>query len=361
MKVKYLIPLMALVLFSCENKEEPIKVVAPIVKPNTEVIKAFKLQTNHQMVIAMHYNWGDKTGYNLINTPDSLDIIVLKNNFENMTDSKSMDLKAVQNEKLTKVIISCDLQNYSEDVEKQIKKEYKEAKKNQDKKWEQAARDKAEGKEVSEDNLKPSDISDVTAMYTKIKKNVTDKAIENLNKKLDNIKSAFSDLGKKYGFNGFSIKLPYDFTIVSEDKTKELLTYFTAIAGKNKDLILIVENPVLSLSQEISKANYLIASKPDDSMISTYEKQSSEWSDEAYFPSFNVKDTKLSEGFEDSKIFTASGLSKDKYLIKWQAPNKKGIAIYHSELMYYDVADIDGYILPYITLRELINTVNAQK
>ncbi len=347
MKTKYLIPFLLLGAVSCQTKEEPIEVIAP--KPqqelNVEALKAFKTTAEQRtQVIAMFSDWGQAPSYSSLSAlPDSLDIVVLMNNYDELNEARQADLKLVQERKGTKVLLELDLQKPIASSAKMAKKAFKKEKQALQETW----------------GTKPP--ADADMQIEKLKKTVFAKHQEELVSKLSQQEQAHIALLKQYGYKGLSLKLPYNFNFLPSDKVKELVKIYTDVAGKGKDAMLIIENPKTELRELVEMANLLVMSKPDENLIATFDKEASEWANSAYCPSFDKLDQKLEKGFEDFTILGANGsLPKDLYLAKWTADNKKGIAIYNAEKYYAEIENINGYVLPYSTLRQYINFVNAQ-
>ncbi len=347
MKTKYLIPFLLLGAVSCGTKEEPIEVIAPKAKNelNVEALKAFKATSEKRtQVIAMFAGWGQAPSYpSLTALPDSLDVVVLSDNYSELNEGRQADLKFVQEQKATKVLIALDLQKEIASASKMAKKAFKAEKKALEKTW---------------GNTTPADAD---KQMEELKKTVFAKYKTMLVKDFSAKQKANIALLKKYAYRGLSLKLPYNFEFLTVEEVKPLLKAYTDVAGKGKGSMLIIENPKTELRELVEMANLLVMAKPDENLIATFDNEASEWANSAYCPSFDKEDQKLSAGFEDFKLFGANGsLPKDLYLAKWTAKNKKGIAIYNAEKYYAEIANIDGYVLPYSTLRQYINFVNAQ-
>ncbi len=347
MKTKYLIPFLLFGAVSCQTKEEPIEVIAPKAKNelNMEALKAFKATSEKRtQVIAMFAGWGQAPSYSSLSTlPDSLDVVVLTDNYSDLNEGRQADLKSVQEAKATKVLIRLDLQKEVASSAKMAKKAFKAEKKALQDKW------------------GATTPADADAQVEELKKTVFAKYKTMLIKDFSAKQKANIALLSQYGYKGLSLKLPYNFEFLSADEVKPLLKAYTDVAGKKKTSMLIIENPKTELRELVEMANLLVMAKPDENLIATFDKEASEWENSAYCPSFDKLDQKLAKGFEDFKLFGANGsLPKDLYLAKWTAKNKKAIAIYNAEKYYAEIANVDGYVLPYSTLRQYINFVNAQ-
>lgn len=344
MKKIYLYFILIIMLLSCSVREAPITVYAPTRVPDSHGLENFKSKKDKPIVIGMHYDIGAKSGYDLMNTPDSLDMIVLKNNYMNFNPVLLDDIDFVRHYKRTRVLLGLDLHAMISEVAKQIRKEYNEAKKQQDRQW---GDQRPEAREVA-------------ATYSKLKEKIVTDNKEKLIKKVDVATEQLPGIAKVLGVDGFSIQLPYDYDMINQDKLSEIIEKFAKISGKDKNFILMIENPLIELKGQIAKADYVISCKRT-SKLQDITMEAEQWSEQGYLPSFDVTDTKLSESYEDNPVFSYPLMSKDRSLLKWTASNKKGIAIYHSEQMYYDVQNYQGYIYTYAGLRRLIREVNMTK
>ncbi len=348
MKTKYLIPFLLFGAVSCQTKEEPIEVITPkpIHELNVKTLKAFKATAEQRtQVIAMFSGLGQAPAYlTLSNLPDSLDVVVLRDNYDKLSEQSQAELKLVQEQKATKVLIALDLQKPIASASKMAKEDFKKEKKALAKEWGATT---------------PVDANEQLA---ELKKNVIAKHKTSLISNITAKQKANIALLKQYGYKGLSLKLPYDFDFLSAEEVQPLLKAYTDVAGKEKGAMLIIENPKVELRELVETANLLVMAKPDQNLIATFDQEASEWANSAYCPSFDKADANLTGGFEDFDFFGSNGiLSKDIYLAKWSAKNKKGIAIYNAEAYYADTDNINGYVLPYSTLRKYINFVNAQK
>lgn len=354
MKSKILIfPILALI-FSCSPKGDPcfeqethIKIVEPKIAPNTAVLVNYKSNIdNRKVVMAMHYNWGTKPGYSLINTPDSLDIVVLKNNYEAPNVDMLNDLAEVQSLKATKVIPSIDMKEVSDRAEAAIASEYKSEKKLLEISWKQ-------------NGNKPQSDDEVEAEYTKLKESITSKikgqAKEWLKVQTNNIPS----LLQKIGYNGISIRVADNNNIFASEDTENTLKAITDVAGKDKKYMFVVESPNDNYREYNLKANFIIGYRPNLSDFNDFVEESKLYPDNRYLPAFDTQDEKLKGGYKNSPVFSAEGVSKDQALLSLDVPNMAGVAVYHSEKYYYETADLQGFVNTYIPLKVYINAVNS--
>lgn len=91
------------------NDIEPIDIEAPKREINTQALTQYKADLNKRPItMGMLYNWGKEAGAILMNTPDSLDVIVVKNNYNAIDEMLQNDLRNVQQKKATKVLLGID-------------------------------------------------------------------------------------------------------------------------------------------------------------------------------------------------------------------------------------------------------------
>lgn len=349
MKKLFLLATSVFALFSCDMKQEPIDVIIPITAPNTEAIKAFKsTMESRPVVMSMHYDWGTKSGYSLMNTPDSLDIIVLKNNYSELNDIKLKDLKDVQSLKATKVLTSIDMETVSQKTQKAIEQGYKSKKKAQDAEW-------------AKNNNKPTNEEEVKTAYANIKQEVTKAELEKATAWLGKEGHIAVEGLNKFGFDGLSIRLPQTDDVFKAEIMKHIFEQISKLTGKDKAKMLVIESPVEAYKELVDQANYVIVYSPDyedfDQVKSVIEKFSSS----KLLLSYDVEDKDLGKGYKNNPIFSATGsMSRDKLVQAYKFDGKAGLAIYHSEKYYFEVADYMGFNNPYIPLKDIINGMNAK-
>ena len=106
--MKKLIFIASLLAVAC-NDIEPIDIEAPKREINTQALTQYKADLNKRAItMGMLYNWGKEAGAILMNTPDSLDVIVVKNNYNAIDEILQNDLRDVQQKKATKVLLGID-------------------------------------------------------------------------------------------------------------------------------------------------------------------------------------------------------------------------------------------------------------
>lgn len=345
MKKLLLLPIFSLAFIACNKDEEPLKVEVANKTSDFTLIEQFKNSiADRPVVMGMHYGWGTKTGYSLVNTPDSLDIVILKENFENPTDLMIKDLKDVQNLKKTKVLTSVDLQSASDAAEKSIKNRFKAEKKALMKKW-------------ADEGTKPESKEEVDAAVEQLKQKINEEEVAKaegyLKGEMDKIATYFNEIG----YNGMSVRFPQNQNIYTKEMLEADLAALTGKAGKGKNFMFVVESPNEDYIDIINQANYVVGYNPKIASFSAFMNESEKFSEVKYLPSFSVNDANLKKGFGDYPYFSANVLPKDEALLNFQTANYGGVAVYHSESYYYVTADYEGYVNPYIPLKVYINAV----
>ena len=91
--MKKLIFIASLLAVAC-NDIEPIDIDTPKREINTQALTQYKADLNKRAItMGMLYNWGKEAGAILMNTPDSLDVIVVKNNYNAIDEILQNDLR----------------------------------------------------------------------------------------------------------------------------------------------------------------------------------------------------------------------------------------------------------------------------
>lgn len=331
---------------ACSKQEEPIKIVSPEVVNNTQDLLDFKKNRLERHIVAsMHYDWGTKPGYSLANTPDSLDMIILKNNYViSGNRSKIADLKIVQG-KGTWVLPSIDLELKSLTTAKKIAGDYKEAKKAQDKAWAKAGD-------------KPSNPSDVTGTYKRIKDEIVGKENEKLATWLKEQIAFIGESLSALGYNGISIRLPQTEEVFTPQQVEELLAKSLEHTGQGKDKLLVIESPIARYKEQIGMANFVVLHKPEVSDFVDYEAMVREFEGAKLLLAYDLNDSNLTKGYKNNPFFSPSeDWGKDQILLKYKHQAKAGIAVYHAEKMYFVTDTYQGFVNPYVPLKALIHQV----
>ncbi|MCK0203161.1 glycoside hydrolase family 18, partial [Ornithobacterium rhinotracheale] len=182
-------------LSSCDTETESINIIEPKREIDTSFLKDYKKDLSSRKVsVGAIYDWGILNQSNLIFTPDSLDIIVVKNNYFELTPHQQSDLKEVKEKKATKVLIGADFNSFVEEM----------------KQW----HDKTLEKRLAEKEKELSIANDVIDNYKRedIMNKIKSRTIEDYKTLTQNkIKSLISSNLKALGendFDGMSIELP---------------------------------------------------------------------------------------------------------------------------------------------------------
>ena len=88
---------------------EPMQVETPQRSVNTQALAQYKANlSSRQVTMGALYNWGKEAGAILMNMPDSLDIVIVKDNYNAINGALKNDLSSVQSQKATKVLVGVD-------------------------------------------------------------------------------------------------------------------------------------------------------------------------------------------------------------------------------------------------------------
>lgn len=335
------------------SKVEPIEVIAPQRDIDTETLKKYKSQAElekRNVVMGMMYNWGKESGALLANTPDSLDIVVIKSGYDNITDVLKNDMQFVQQKKATKVLLGIDFEAAYQEYENVKGKEIHSEKSDKEKEW-KASNERLTAQEKKE-------------ILSKIEKEVAESVANRYTEKLGKQAAEFLKIVKSNGFDGVSIEFPQNLNeVYSTENFDKFLAEIAAETGKGKSLLLVVENPykergVTNDVQPIDSANWIVYRQKGTQLLKNFDEQTEKWAAFRYVPSVDFTEEDLAEGFSDTKIFSPQGRPSRVFdVINWQSSNKGGVAYYHIEKNYYDIV---GNV-PFKTLRNAIGKIQLQK
>lgn len=319
-------------LSSCDTDTESINIIEPKREIDASFLKDYKKDLSARKVsVGAIYDWGVLNQSNLIFTPDSLDIIVVKNNYFELTPHQQSDLKNVKELKATKVLVGADLNNFVEEM----------------KQW----HDKTLEKRVAEKEREITLTNDIleSAQKEAIINEIKTRTIEdykNLFKtKMEDLMEKNLNALNKNGFDGISIELP---EVYENSFVKDLCvnTMIKIIEKLDASKLLIIENPIEKMEQN-KRANLLVAKKSTGSAsLEYFENQAETFAPQRFMASidFNEDPETLQAGFNDSKIFSPMGnLSKIKDIVHWQAENNAGVMFYHIEKDYTNIKGNNAY------------------
>lgn len=286
----------SLLAIAC-NDIEPIEIDAPKREINTQALTQYKSNLNNRPItMGMLYNWGKEAGAILMNTPDSLDVIVVKNNYNSIDEILQNDLKGVQQKKATKVLLGID---FSETTS--------------------------------------TDTTELTKLAT----------------------DALA-IAKANGFNGVSIEFPQETSdYFSQEAFDAVLSAIVANKGNLLFAVenMYGEYGLTSEEKPIDKANWVVFRKKDNELFSSFTDQAEKWTTLRYLPSTDFSEEGLEDGYTDSANFNPDG--KDgRYprtidITNWKASNRAGVALYHIEKDYYNLSGKTTFK----TLRGIIHKV----
>lgn len=330
----------ALGFISCENNPEPIKVITPKREINTSLLKEYKKNIDQRNIaIGAIYNWGVKNESNLMQTPDSLDIIIVKDNYLTINEQQKQDLQQVQKIKFTKVLIGADLNSSLEML-------------------------KEEQRMITQKRLKEKEKEFILSgdVLTAVKKDEIINEIltvsnEELQEKTNTFfkmlaQKAVSSL-KENAFDGMSIELPERY---ENDLDQEVCTHFIEnVTPTLNGKILIIENP--KSNPENEKANWLVVrKKAENNTLAFYEDWASQFPNKKLLASVDFSSEDIDKGFSDSSIFLKEGkLSKIIDITHWKASNKGGVLFYHIEKNYTNIKGNNTYV----ALKNAINQLQS--
>lgn len=294
--MKKLMIIASLLAIAC-NDIEPIEIDAPKREINTQALTQYKSNLNNRPItMGMLYNWGKEAGAILMNTPDSLDVIVVKNNYNSIDEILQNDLKGVQQKKATKVLLGID---FSETTS--------------------------------------TDTTELTKLAT----------------------DALA-IAKANGFNGVSIEFPQETSdYFSQEAFDAVLSAIVANKGNLLFAVenMYGEYGLTSEEKPIDKANWVVFRKKDNELFNSFTDQAEKWTTLRYLPSTDFSEEGLEDGYTDSANFNPDG--KDgRYprtidITNWKASNRAGVALYHIEKDYYNLSGKTTFK----TLRGIIHKV----
>lgn len=334
------------------SKTEPIEIIAPQRDIDTETLKKYKSQTEMEkrnIVMGMMYNWGKESGAFLANTPDSLDIVVIKSGYDNITEVLKNDMQFVQQKKATKVLVGIDFEAAFQEYESKKEQEINAQKKDKEQEW-----------KLSNERLTNQEKTKILAeLEREVAENLASTVIQKLEKQADEL----LDIAKSNGFDGISIEFPQNLNeAYSAENLDKFLKEITKEAGKGKKLLLAVENPYGERGftndvQVIDSVNWIVYRQKGKQSFKNFDEQSQKWASFKYVPSVDFTEEDLAEGFADSQLFVPGGrLNRTMDVLNWQADNKAGVAYYHIEKNYYDK---QGDVT-FKTLRNAISKLQSQ-
>lgn len=310
-------------LVACTDVD-PIKVREPQRKIDTESLIKYKSDLQSRNIsIGIMYGWGQLNESNLTFVPDSLDIIIVKENYTNLTNQQEKELKNVQTLKATKVLIGLDFNTKISKYEEIAEKEFKKKKVEKEEEW------KASQESLTQDER--------TVIIERLKEAITQKYHRIANDELKELPKTFLELIKNNNFNGLSVEIPKNFDgIYSETVVEKFLSSVSEYSGKNQKYYLVIENPFETAKVTIEKANWVIWKQNiNPALLVNFDKASRLWNHSNFLPSADFSSEENIKGFSDSQSFRpGEKIPQTMDITKWSAKNKSGVAFYHIEKDY---------------------------
>lgn len=371
-------------LFISCNKIEPINIVENKRDINTELLKKQKENLNdRQISVGIIYGWGKEERSNLMHTPDDLDIIIIKDGYNNISDYQRLDLMSVKEKKATRVLINLDFETFFEKYNIKFTQQIEESLETLEKEetdnfeitieqlWEIEKERLKEKYPEQEDWFfevyhKDPFIEEKRIEFERELEAIKIKTADSITKQLfteerkDNPEDFISpkqvlDFIQINSFDGICIQIPEE-GLLYLDYLNDFFELFANDAAKQNNIILIVENPIKKITDNIIKADWVIyrQSKEGSALLSEFRDAAKKWEQTKFLPSVDFSREDLKNGFMDTEEFTPEGnLPMPIDIAKWEAPNKSGVAFYHIEENY---TDINGNIT-YNMLRQAIKTL----
>lgn len=336
-----LLALAVLAIVSCKNAIEPAEVVTPRNDIDTQALHTYKNSLlSRPIVMAMHYGWGAEggSGAQLYRLPDYLDVIVVKETRHELLPWMHQDLAITQQTKRTVVLNDIDLNKIDTQAELELKVKVKRQRDKLKATW--AAMEKQPSEEDQAKALEAID----TKLTNDFKKSTLAQAQKEASEQLAAIET--------YKFDGTCVKLPEDFKLISKDEVLAILTSITAKCGSKNQPFLAIECPFEEARQEVEKATWVVFNrKIVEPALANFTEDANTWSKNRFIPSASFIGKDMEKGFKDETHFSLGNLNRMQSILYWQAPNKAGVAYYHTEKDAAKVVET----MPYGTLSALID------
>ncbi|MFT3904657.1 MAG: hypothetical protein QM727_15905 [Niabella sp.] len=313
------------VLFAACSKTsiEPVKIIELKREIDTKAMQAYKSNLSDRYVsIGYIYDWGNTDASILMHTPDSLDIIVVKNGYDHLSIAQITDLNDVKSKKATKVLLGLDFNANvitPSDLADTI-----------------TVRQGRRQQELTAEGAGPAQI---TTELAKVKTDTENWAKAIAVYQYNNLMIKANELIREYKFDGISILLPVNSGYLQEP-VNIFFQNLGADYGLGKQNILVIENPDIIYSDVLVKANWLVYNKQTPDYYLTYfTEDAAKLPGSKFVPSADYTNETDTDGFLDSETFSATGiLPRTRDIVNWKASNKGGAAFYHIEKNYTDIS-----------------------
>lgn len=346
---KRIIIVASLLAVSC-NKVEPIEIIAPEREVDVATLTQYKSNLESRAIsVGMIYGWGSNPQSVLMQTPDSLDIIVVKDGWKTLTENQKQDLAEVRQKKATKVFVGVDFETDAVAFQDQYNSLYAAQVSEKEQEW------KASGEALTE--------AQKQKIITKIGEDLTAQLQETLNQKLEQLSTEIFKKLQNENFDGVSVEFPQEFNFgYTQEKMDNFLSQMVSQTGKGKKYYLMLENmygerPKTTDATPSDVANWIVYRKKDNTLLENITGKSQDYPN-PFLASTDFSEEDWKEGYLDSKTFLSSGKpSRPAELVNWQSNNRAGVAFYHIEKNQLDLSGKTTYH----TLRTVIHQLQLKK
>lgn len=336
------LPLLALSSCADWTTQEPIPVDEPILRPSEQVIRDYKSDIfSRPIVIGMMHGWGEHPTLWLTQTPDSLDVVILKSVSGELTSAQQFDLVSARNNKKTLVLMGLDIDELDQKGSKALDRRLSEERAALNARW------AASETEVSAEERSQA----IEEMTQRVTKELHDKYLESVTTRTESLLKSMNNIF----LDGYSVKLPEAYSLFTPEEVAALLeSTHAGISKLSNDYLFAVESPSEAARTTIEQATWVIYDCPAvDPTLGHYTEMAAQWPKSRFIPAIDLSDKKNVLGYPDTKIFSASKTPRERELIHWSATNKSGVA--------YDHMEVDAANGSYALLRDLINATSLTK
>lgn len=362
---------------------EPIELIEPEREIDTETLKQSKSNLEEkQVAVGAIYEWGQSERSNLMHVPDEMDMIIVKDGFMELSAYQRSDLNDVKERKATRVLINIDLNTpfhqFWTSISPQLKLFEKERREIEQKQFDAQLEDKVSAYDAQLREEHPGwgewyTSYQVSLYRTNLINTFESELKEILAMEMDSLSSILlkteledNNLGipawetirsviDNERFDGICVEMPddidYDSVFVADFCAK-----ISNDAGKEKKYLLIVENPIVEMSDIANNAQWIIhrLKNKDEALLAAFDDTSKRWPHLRFLPSVDFSRNDLDKGFKDKEAFSSSGAYPMPIEVgKWRVGNKGGVVFYHIEKNYND---INGSVT-YNMLRQAIHVL----
>ncbi|WP_447640856.1 MULTISPECIES: glycoside hydrolase family 18 [Chitinophagaceae] len=329
-------------ILSCKKEIKPINLIEPQRTIDSTAMKAYKANLSSRYVsMGYIYGWGTSDASILMHTPDSLDIIVVRDGYDNISHTQVDDLNNVRSKKATKVLLGFDFNTNVISVS-----DLADTITNRQSRTQQELA--ASGATTTQ----------IASALTKVKTDAESWAKALAIYQYNSLMLKANDLIPKYNFDGISILLPVTSGYL-QDAVNVFFQNLSPDYGIGKKNILVIENPDTLYNNYLKNANWLVYNKQTPNYYLSYiSDNASLFPSTRYLPTADYTNTTDADGFVDSQTFGPNGIfPRTMDIVNWYASNKGGAALYHIEK---DYTNITGN-MTYTSLRQFIQALQLSK